>query len=181
LPDLAVLRVDERGGQGSVWLGDRPPIIGAELVGVGFSADSPAGAVATDSILVTTVGPAGDGFIKIKDDRVPAGMSGSPVLDRVSGRVCGMLKASRDYTTSEGGWIVPADVIASYLPQVATANAQAHPPGELWRDLATDRAGWTRRLFGDRDPVAAPAVPSDPRPGGWSPATRSWISTPGPS
>jgi hypothetical protein len=146
---------------------------------VGFSSDSPAGVVAMDSILVTTVGPAGEGFIKVKGDRVPAGMSGSPLLDRVSGRVCGMLKASRDYASSEGGWIVPADVTVGYLPEVAAANARAHPPGEVWRDVATDRAGWTRRLFGDTDPIAAPGPPRDPRPSWWlDPATRSSISTP---
>jgi len=167
LPDLAVLRVDTPGDQGTVWLGGGPPVIGAELVGVGFSADPPGGMVAVDSILVTTVGPAGEVFIKIKGDRVPSGMSGSPLLDRVSGRVCGMLKASHDYRTSEGGWIVPADVIVGYIPEVAAANAGAHPPGELWRDLATDRAGWTRQLFGEFDPIAAPRPPRDPRPSWW--------------
>lgn len=167
LPDMVLLRVTESAGQGSVWLGQSSPAIGAELIGVGFSSDSPAGAVATDSILVTTVGPAGDGFLKIKNDRVPAGMSGSPLLDRVSGRVCGMLKASRDYHCSEGGWIVPIEVIVSYLPEVAAVNVLAHPPGEAWRDMATDRAGWTRRLFGDADPAAVPDVPRNPRPSWW--------------
>ena len=173
LPDLALLHLAEgtavagaRAGAG-VWLGKARPAAGVQLLGAGFSADPPTGTVSTDTILVTTVGSAGEGFIKIKDDRVPAGMSGSPLLDLTTGRVCGILKASRDYAASEGGWIVPVSVITTYLPEVVAANVAAHCPGSPWWDVATDRRGFTQGLFGGTDTLAKPIPPRNPRPSWW--------------
>ena len=120
-----------------------------------------------DSVGLAVVGPSGgEGCLSVRGDGIVEGLSGSPVLDESNGRVCGLLKARRADGFAEGGWVIPIEAIARYLPDVLTANQAEHPPGSAWRDVVTDRGAWTVRLFGQQAPSAAPR-PDVPPPSWW--------------
>jgi hypothetical protein len=132
-PDLALLSVPPIEGQPSVWLGNRAPLSGAEVLAFGYSADTPTAGVAVDSLRLEVVGPSGSAYIKIKDDVIPAGMSGSLVLDVRTGRVGGIVKTSRDRQAAVGGWIVPVSIVIEHLEGLANRNTAVHRAGSPWR------------------------------------------------
>lgn len=134
LPDLALLTVDPPPGQPSVWLAAGPPATETKVLALGFSAETPGQGVQPTPALLTAVGPSGS-FVRLKDDVLRAGMSGSLALDLDTHQVCGVVKASQDRHQSLGGWIVPVNVIRMHLPNLIAGNSAAHPPGTPWRDL----------------------------------------------
>jgi hypothetical protein len=136
-----------------VWFADQMPPPGSVLVGYGYTRYTPADSPALDSLLVTVAGPA-DRYVRVTSDRVVEGFSGGMVLDEVTGQVCGIVKASRDVDIPQGGWIIPARAVLEHLPQLR-AGQERHRPGGLWFDLARDRWGRQRRLFGVSRPSNA--------------------------
>jgi len=93
-------------------------------------------------------------------------MSGSLVLDN-DGAVCGVVKTAADTRLSDGGWIVPGDVVASHFPEMMATNTEHHRPGSRWWNVAMRRDEFTRRIFGSTNPLEIPEPPPDPPPSWW--------------
>ncbi|MEV2217148.1 serine protease [Streptomyces sp. NPDC050997] len=170
-PDLALIRLTEPVPDlDGVWLAEHTPAAGSTVLALGYSTYTTEAGPAVDSLHLRVAGQSGP-MLRVADDRVVPGMSGALVLDPASGRVCGMVKASRDQDNVQGGWIVPCEVLARHAAE-RLAGAAGHRPGTRWFDLASGRAELSRTLsrtlFGTEDPVAEPpAPPPDPRPSWW--------------
>ncbi|MFJ1934199.1 trypsin-like peptidase domain-containing protein [Kitasatospora sp. NPDC088160] len=149
-PDLAVLRLPEPLDTAGVWLADQVPPGGSDVIVHGFSDATLDAGTHRDTLYLSVVGRSGEAghFVRLKSDQVVQGFSGSLVLDPATGRVCGVLKTSRDETAVLGGWMVPVDAVRTCFPELARRNGLGHRPGTAWYDLAMDRAGRQVRLFG---------------------------------
>ncbi|QIY59400.1 trypsin-like peptidase domain-containing protein [Streptomyces sp. RPA4-5] len=155
-PDLAEVRLSEPAHdvQG-VWLGSAGPTQAASVSIHGFSGHTLEPGVQPDTLHLTVAGRSGR-FVRLQWDQVVQGFSGSPVLDTTTGRVCGVLKASRHEKGMSGGWLIPVDAVEECSPGLLERNHAAHRPGTVWFDLARNRRGRQADLFG-------------PEPGGPSP------------
>ncbi len=72
--------------------------------------------------------------IKFKAGQITPGMSGSPLLNLRTGKVCGMVTFTRDEGSALGGGVVPADDIWQCLPEaVRRANREFHQQDGRWR------------------------------------------------
>jgi energy-coupling factor transporter ATP-binding protein EcfA2 len=75
------------------------------------------------------------GLIKFKLGQVRPGMSGAPLLNQRTGKVCGIVKFTRDRTLDLGGGAVPTTVILEQLPQLREFQREFHQQDRRWRDL----------------------------------------------
>ncbi|GAA4463891.1 serine protease [Phytohabitans houttuyneae] len=125
-----------------------------ELLAYGFSAATPDAGVAPDTLRLTVVGRSGQ-FLRLKDDEIVDGMSGSPALDPRTGLVYGLVKASRDYGGPRGGWIVQATDVAlvrsSHAAVLGPPADPTHPrlrpaPGSALHDLLVAQRRAAERL-----------------------------------
>ena len=109
---------------------------------------------------------------KLQDNTVEAGMSGSPVIDRETGRVCGMVKSAAWFTAPRGaavptgGWMIPLSsghAPASWFER----NAAANPYGNEWRLVAAGAGELQGFLFDPDEPPEeiTPASLLDPEGG----------------
>ncbi|WP_168713981.1 trypsin-like peptidase domain-containing protein [Streptomyces sp. A1136] len=154
-PDLAELRLlqpasDLRG----VWLGNSAPTQAAAVSVHGFSGHTLEPGVQPDTLHLTVAGRSGR-FVRLQWDQVVQGFSGGPVLDTTTGRVCGVLKASRHEKGMSGGWLIPIDAVEELSPGLLGRNHAAHRAGTVWFDVARNREGRQAALFGpDPAPVS---------------------------
>ncbi|MFI9774491.1 trypsin-like peptidase domain-containing protein [Streptomyces sp. NPDC051956] len=146
-PDLAELRLRQSLPGIGVWLGEKGPPQGGEVAAHGFSGHTLEGGVQPDTLHLVVAGASGQ-FVRVHWDRVVQGFSGGPVLDLRTGRVCGVLKASRDEQDAQGGWLIPIDAVRSHFPELAARNDRAHRPGTVWCDMALERCRRQTKLFG---------------------------------
>ncbi|MHC5739070.1 trypsin-like peptidase domain-containing protein [Nostoc sp.] len=65
---------------------------------------------------------------KLKQGQVISGFSGSPLLNLLTGKVCGIVHLSRDEGNDLGGRAVSAQVIVQRFPEIALLNQQFHQP-----------------------------------------------------
>ncbi|QMS90198.1 serine protease [Nostoc edaphicum CCNP1411] len=63
---------------------------------------------------------------KLKQGQVISGFSGSPLLNLLTGKVCGIVHLSRDEGNDLGGRAVSAQVIVQHFPEIASLNKQFH-------------------------------------------------------
>ncbi|MFP4415091.1 S1 family peptidase, partial [Coleofasciculus sp.] len=75
------------------------------------------------------------GLIKFKLGQVRPGMSGAPLLNQRTGKVCGMVKFTRDRAFDLGGGAVPTTAILEQFPQLQELQQQFHQRDRRWRDL----------------------------------------------
>ncbi|MEV7289731.1 trypsin-like peptidase domain-containing protein [Streptomyces sp. NPDC093252] len=70
-----------------------------------------------------------EGFVllQVRAETVVPGMSGAPVLDPRTGRVCAVVKRSADTRVAQGGWLFPLAQLAGELEPFAL-------PDRRWRD-----------------------------------------------
>jgi hypothetical protein len=54
---------------------------------------------------------ADSGYLRVLGDVLNPGASGGPVLDPLSGLVCGLGKADGREDYGQGGWVVPAGAV----------------------------------------------------------------------
>ncbi|MEQ8756034.1 MAG: HEAT repeat domain-containing protein [Coleofasciculus sp. G1-WW12-02] len=74
-------------------------------------------------------------LIKFKLGQVRPGMSGAPLLNQRTGKVCGIVKFTRDRSFDLGGGAVPTTVILEQFPQLREFQQQFHQRDRRWRDL----------------------------------------------
>jgi hypothetical protein len=97
--------------------------VGDELFVYGYSDQTPQGEPATFEV----VGRTGEGLLKFKEGNARPGMSGSPLLNLRTGRLCGMMKRTLGQGSDLGGEGVPAGVILERLPQLAPREPRVAP------------------------------------------------------
>ena len=87
-------------------------------------------------LLLTVEGTTGDRppFLQLTLGNVLPGMSGAPILDRATGRVCAMVKFTRDEDPLLGGGGILASTVADCLPEVVAAQAEYHRRDRRWSE-----------------------------------------------
>ena len=75
-------------------------------------------------------------LIKFALGQVRPGMSGSPLLNQRTGKVCGIVKFTRDRSIDLGGGAIPTQVILEQFPQLREQQREFHECDRQWRDLA---------------------------------------------
>lgn len=130
-PDLAFLRVDNS---------DHPCVLlGGEirsftdLYSYGYTKDFPGG----ESTTVECEGTFEDNgtLIKLKKGQVKPGSSGSPLLNKRTGSVCGVIARTRDKTSDLGGAGIPMETAFAILPDLERQNFAFHRRNPLWKNL----------------------------------------------
>lgn len=135
LPDVSVLSVQDE------WLEQTVPF-------VEMSEISPAGEVLICGVTRGIAGGLADDrarlrfeakrkegettLLKLSGNSLGHGMSGSPVLDPISGTVVGMVKSDRD----DGAFVVAGSSIAEALPAHWASHREAHQRDPRWRQEA---------------------------------------------
>ncbi len=87
---------------------------GIDLYNFGYPEKYPQGDVAT----FKSIGYDGQGFLKFKEDLVGSGLSGSPLLNLNSGKVCAIIVITRDTKKNLGGRGIPTQTIFEHFPEV---------------------------------------------------------------
>ncbi|GAA5193783.1 HEAT repeat domain-containing protein [Rugosimonospora acidiphila] len=141
-PDLCFVKVSEAVNHPYAPLPDSP-ITPSEVDAYGFSEYSPDESVGQETLRLDVTGFSGR-YLRLKNDRVPPGMSGSAIVDPSTGIVYGILKASRDYEQQQGGYMVGATSIFEALRRHATTLDLRSP---LEQPLRRPGAPWLRELL----------------------------------
>ena len=68
--------------------------------------------------------------------QVRPGMSGSPLLNQRTGKVCGMVKFTRDRSIDLGGGAIPTRVILAQFPELQELQRQFHQQHPQWLQIA---------------------------------------------
>jgi tetratricopeptide (TPR) repeat protein len=146
---------------GTVWLDTSAPLQSVIVSGHGFSNQTADEGIRPDTLRLETVGRSGRS-IRLRGDRMVPGFSGGPVLSTATGRVCGLLKATRGGQEEAGGWLIPVEAVAEHFPDLVARNSALHRPGTPWFDTAGERRRRQRVLFGPGPdtPVEDPAPPA---------------------
>jgi hypothetical protein len=76
-------------------------------------------------------------LIKFALGQVRPGMSGSPLLNQRTGRVCGMVKFTRDRSFDLGGGAIPTTVILKQFPELRSLQQAFHAKDRRWVNLIT--------------------------------------------
>jgi hypothetical protein len=76
-------------------------------------------------------------LLKFKEGQVRPGMSGSPVLNRQTGSVCGIVQTTRDRTNSLGGKAMLTKVVLREFPQLEEKQRQFHQHDTRWTNALT--------------------------------------------
>lgn len=128
-PDLALLQV-ELGPHPCVYL-EGAVEVGDRLYSCGYTDQYPDG----DSATFEYEGPIGaQPFLKLKAGQARPGLSGSPLFNRRTGAVCGIVKSTRDRTTDLGGGAIPCATILAELGDLASLQERFHRADRSWRD-----------------------------------------------
>lgn len=103
----------------------------------GYSDDFPSGCPVT----FNCDGLTGDEpkLIKFALGQVRPGMSGSPLLNQRTGKVCGVVKFTRDRSSNLGGGAIPAEVILAQLPDLVKQQRLFHQRDRRWVQEAFSR------------------------------------------
>ncbi|MBL1179319.1 tetratricopeptide repeat protein [Pantanalinema sp. GBBB05] len=85
-------------------------------------------------VTFTCEGLTGDdpALIKFSLGQVRPGMSGSPLLNQRTGKVCGMVKFTRDRAFDLGGGAVPTAVILEQFPELVEQQRSLHQSDRRW-------------------------------------------------
>ena len=73
-------------------------------------------------------------FIKFKMGEVQDGLSGSPLLNRTTGKVCGVVKATRDPHSDRGGTAIPTGEVFKAFPELQQLQTVFHNQDPRWTD-----------------------------------------------
>jgi hypothetical protein len=73
-------------------------------------------------------------LLRLKDGQVRPGMSGSPVLNSVTGCICGIVQSTRDRASSLGGEAIMAKVILREFSELIEKQRLFHSKDKSWYD-----------------------------------------------
>ncbi|HIK57114.1 MAG TPA: trypsin-like peptidase domain-containing protein [Synechococcales cyanobacterium M55_K2018_004] len=97
----------------------------------GYSDQFPNGASVTSDCEGTAF-EQGKELILFKSGQIRPGISGSALLNWATGKVCGIVKFTRDRTTDLGGGAIPTQVILEQFPQIKELQQQFHQQDDRW-------------------------------------------------
>jgi HEAT repeat protein len=86
-------------------------------------------------------------LIKFKQAQVRPGMSGAALLNRYTGKVCGMVKFTRDRSIDLGGGAIPTRVILEQFPHLREFQREFHQRDRRWQNLITTRSEVDFQLY----------------------------------
>lgn len=73
--------------------------------------------------------------IKLKGGQVRPGLSGSPLLNQCTGKVCGVIKFTRGKSSDLGGGAVPVNLVFSEFPTLEKLHNDFHKSDTRWLEL----------------------------------------------
>ncbi len=76
-------------------------------------------------------------LLRLKEGQVRPGMSGSPVLNSVTGCICGIVQSTRDRASSLGGEAIMTKVILREFPELEEKQKQFHSHDKRWYNAMT--------------------------------------------
>lgn len=92
-------------------------------------------------------------FIKFKDGQVRPGMSGSPLLNLRTNKVCGVVKFTRDRSSNLGGGAIHIAVLFDQFPELLDLQQHYHENKSRWTIFVDMKEGfWGAR--GDKFPIS---------------------------
>jgi hypothetical protein len=132
-PDLALLQVNISNHACVLLHGGAEPF--SELYSYGYADIESQGASTT----FECEGWAGEKheLLKFKEGQVRPGMSGSPVLNRETGAVCGIVQFTRDRTNALGGKAMLTQVVFREFPGLEEQQKELHQRDKRWLDCLT--------------------------------------------
>jgi hypothetical protein len=85
-------------------------------------------------VTVTCEGETGDSppYLKFKLGQVRPGMSGSPLLNQRTRKVCGVVQFTLDRTSNLGGGAIPASTILQQFPSLLGLQQRFHERNRVW-------------------------------------------------
>jgi HEAT repeat protein len=83
----------------------------------------------------------GSELLVFKLAQVRPGLSGAPLLNWRTGRVCGMVKFTRDRSIDLGGGVIPTRVILEQFLQLRELQQEFHEGDRRWVNLITTQSG----------------------------------------
>ncbi|MCG9889587.1 MAG: tetratricopeptide repeat-containing serine protease family protein [Thermosynechococcaceae cyanobacterium MS004] len=91
-------------------------------------------------VTFTCEGLTGDepALIKFAAGQVRPGMSGSPLLNQRTGKVCGIIKFTRERSSDLGGGAVPSTIILTQFPELVEQQRSFHQQDQRWNNLVID-------------------------------------------
>lgn len=152
-PDLALLQAPISDHPCVLLQGGAEPFI--ELYTYGYTGSDSPGASTT----FACEGWAGDNYelLKFKEGQVVPGMSGSPVLNRQTGNVCGIIQFTRDRNNALGGKAMLAKVVLREFPELEEKQRQFHQQDRRWTSALTSQQLQQLHLSW----LPSPVLPSD--------------------
>ncbi|MBO3751968.1 trypsin-like peptidase domain-containing protein [Streptosporangiaceae bacterium NEAU-GS5] len=149
-PDLAIIELTAAPpGHPCVWLDDRLPASGSNLMVHGFSTKLRSVPEEISGRFVYNGDQVfhGGSMLRLTDSEVAAGMSGGPVLNEASGGVCAVVKATRMEDTDMGGFGTPVGALRRLRADVYRRFIRAHDrfhATERWHSDAPEGSGVPR-------------------------------------
>ncbi|MDX2244488.1 MAG: serine protease [Leptolyngbyaceae cyanobacterium bins.302] len=127
-----------------VLLDESMPQLDDHLYSFGYPQDNPDGDPVTSGFEGESF-RGGASLHKLKDGQFHYGSSGSPLLNRRTGKVCGVVAISRNVSTDLGARAIPAWVIFSQFPALLDAQRQFHQTNLHWTITALGRRKLVRQ------------------------------------
>jgi hypothetical protein len=132
-PDLAFLDVDAPGAPCPLF-SIEPVARGAKLVVTGYVAGSsvPFQSRGMTSGGANQFGDSNEPYLRLDDDPVVPGLSGSPVLDEGTGLVAGIVRLTIDDRIDAGGFAVPMASIIQHIPELRPLYDRPPATAQEW-------------------------------------------------
>jgi tetratricopeptide (TPR) repeat protein len=117
------------------------PLIGHNLYAFGYPVDYSETYSGGESVTLEYEGDSFKDnalFLKLKEGQIKEGSSGSPLLNLISGGVCGIVAISRP--NALGGRAIPVKVIFREFPILKKLNNEFHEQDNRWCNLLPEKA-----------------------------------------
>lgn len=133
-PDLALLKVDNLVNHPCVYLHEKVQA-GDNLYSYGYTDKYPNGDPAT--FVCEGLSNEPQQLIKFKFGEVRSGLSGGPLLNQLTGGICGIVKLTRGTDAVMGGRAIPASIVFREFPELITKQQEFHQQDKRWHDCLT--------------------------------------------
>ena len=155
-PDLALLEVVDDGFRSTLvaWLDPEVPQPEDTLVGRGYSQSLRQIDALTEPVRLGYIGLhrlERGSLLSLGGAEIVEGMSGAPLINDRTGRVCAVLKTTRGRDGAHGGWAIPIASLGELDLSVLPENAEHHSHDGSWRRRLPQWSMLTNALF-DKSP-----------------------------
>ena len=123
--DLALLQLENPITDHPTVFLDESFATGDSLYSFGYTDDYPSGE--PRDFIYTGLTGYDPPLMTLRDKQVQPGFSGAPLLNKRTGKICGVIKRSQDIYTSIGGIGIPVSVIFEYFPELSSKTIKTNP------------------------------------------------------